>query len=102
MEINEQQPNLNIEIKEDVADGIYSNLAVINHSVMEFVVDFIQMMPGVPKPRVRSRIILSPMHAKRFAMAMAENVRRYEETHGEIDEPKGPAMPLNFGPTGQA
>ncbi|MBI1316776.1 DUF3467 domain-containing protein [bacterium] len=102
MDAHEAQPNLNIEIKEDVADGIYSNLAVINHSAMEFVVDFIQMMPGLPKPRVRSRIILSPMHAKRFAQAMAENVRRYEETHGEIDEPTGPQIPLNFGPAGQA
>lgn len=94
---------MNIEIKEDVADGIYSNLAIVNHSPSEFVVDFVQMMPGIPKARVRSRIILSPQHMKRLVRALSENVKRYEEANGQIDEGTPPTMAMPFGgPTGQA
>lgn len=99
-----QQGNqLNIELTPESADGTYSNLAIINHSQSEFVVDFVQIMPGMPKARVKSRIILTPQHAKRLSKALAENVARYEQMHGEIQEGEQPGMPLNFGgPTGQA
>jgi hypothetical protein len=97
-----KQGQINIELDENVADGIYSNLAIINHSVSEFVVDFVNIMPGVPKSKVKSRIILTPQHAKRLLKALGENVARFEYTHGEIKDYEQPPMPLNFGPTGQA
>ncbi len=102
MSDNQQQGQINIELDENTADGIYSNLAIINHSVSEFVIDFVKIMPGVPKAKVKSRIILTPQHAKRFLNAFAENIHRYENAHGEIKEVEQPPIPLNFGPTGQA
>lgn len=93
---------INIELDEKVAEGIYSNLAIINHSVSEFVIDFVSIMPGTPKSKVKSRIILTPQHAKRLLKAMAENVKRFETAHGEIKDYEQPPIPLNFGPTGQA
>jgi hypothetical protein len=96
------QNQLNIEIDEKMADGAYANLAIINHSVSEFVVDFINVMPGAPKSKVKSRIILTPQHAKRLAKALAENVKRFESNHGEIKDYDQPPLPLNYGPTGQA
>ena len=72
---NEQQ--INIELDEATAQGEYSNLAIINHSPSEFVVDFVAIMPGTPKAKVKSRIILTPEHAKRFHGALADNIRRY-------------------------
>lgn len=100
---NQQGQALNVELSPEAADGIYSNLAIINHSHSEFVVDFVQVMPGVPKARVKSRIILTPQHAKRLVRALNENVARFEQSHGEISEGEQPAIPLNFGgPTGQA
>ena len=93
---------LNIELDADVAQGIYSNLAIINHSQSEFVVDFISIMPGVPKSKVKSRIVLTPQHAKRFLKALHDNVSRFEKQHGVIKEQKQPAIPINFGPTGEA
>ena len=98
----ENKNQLNIEIDEKIADGMYANLAIINHSVSEFVVDFVNIMPGTPKSKVKSRIILTPQHAKRLAKALAENVKRFEKAHGEIRDYEQPPMPLNFGPTGQA
>ena len=97
-----KQNQLNIELDEAVADGIYSNLAIINHSVSEFVVDFVNVMPGTPKAKVKSRIILTPQHAKRLTKALAENVARFEKAHGEIKDYEQPPIPLNFGPAGQA
>lgn len=102
MSKDENQNQLNIEIDEKMADGTYANLAIINHSVSEFVVDFINVMPGAPKSKVKSRIILTPQHAKRLAKALAENVKRFESNHGEIKDYDQPPMPLNYGPTGQA
>jgi hypothetical protein len=96
------QTQLNIEIDEKIADGTYANLAIINHSVSEFVVDFINVMPGAPKSKVKSRIILTPQHAKRLAKALSENVKRFESNHGEIKDYDQPPLPLNYGPTGQA
>ena len=99
---NQQQGQINIELDEKVAEGIYSNLAIINHSASEFVVDFVTLMPGVPKAKVKSRIVLTPQHAKRFLKALGENIHRYELTNGEIKDTEQPQIPLNFGPAGQA
>jgi hypothetical protein len=96
---------ISIELNEEVAQGTYSNLAVITHSASEFVIDFVRIMPGIPKAQVKSRIIVTPEHAKRLIAALQDNVARYESVHGKIKEVKGtgPAMPLNFGgPTAQA
>lgn len=97
-----KQGQINIELDENIAEGTYSNLAIINHSVSEFVVDFVNIMPGVPKNKVKSRIILTPQHAKRLLKALHENVIRFENAHGEIKDYEQPPIPLNFGPTGQA
>jgi len=102
MSDNNQQGQINIELDEKIAEGIYSNLAIINHSASEFVVDFVTLMPGVPKAKVKSRIVLTPQHAKRFLKALGENIHRYELANGEIKDTEQPQVPLNFGPTGQA
>jgi len=85
MEQNPNQP-LNIEITEEIAEGSYANLAIITHSNAEFVIDFVNVMPGTPKSKVKSRVILTPMHAKRFMKALVENVERYEEANGAIGD----------------
>lgn len=93
---------INIEISDEVGEGIYSNLAIITHSPAEFIVDFVKMMPGVPKAKVKARIILTPQHAKRLFKAMKENVAKYEAIHGEIKDAEG-ELPYNFPtPTAQA
>ena len=102
MDNQKKDGQLNIELKEEVAEGTYSNLAIINHSVSEFVVDFINVMPGLPKAQVKSRIILTPQHAKRLLKALNDNVSRFEAAHGEIKEYDQPPIPINFGPTGEA
>jgi len=99
---NKTGQQINIELDADVAQGIYSNLAIINHSASEFVVDFVSIMPGVPKSKVKSRIILTPQHAKRLLKALADNVNRFENAHGEIKDFEQPPIPMNFGPTGEA
>jgi len=99
------QGQFNIELSEDVAEGVYSNLAIITHSPAEFVIDFVRIMPGVPKSKVKSRIILTPEHAKRHVAALSDNIAKYEAVHGPIREVKGsgPVMPVTFGgPTAQA
>ncbi len=94
---------INIELDEKIAEGIYSNLAIINHSSSEFVVDFVSIMPGAPKANVKSRIILTPQHAKRLIKALEDNVHRFEKSFGEIkDSDDSMISPLNFGPAGQA
>ena len=104
MEEKNQPPHLNIELTEEMAEGIYSNLAIITHSNSEFVIDFVKVMPGVPKAKVKSRIILTPQHAKRFLKALSENVRKFESQYGEITEADPINIPpMNFGaPTAQA
>ena len=97
-----KQGQINIELDEKVAEGTYSNLAIINHSVSEFVVDFVSIMPGTPKSKVKSRIILTPQHAKRLTKALLDNVNRFEQAHGEIKDYEQPPIPMNFGPTGEA
>jgi hypothetical protein len=102
---NEEQNQLNIELSEDVAQGTYSNLAIITHSPSEFVVDFILVMPGIPKANVKSRIILTPEHTKRLMMALQENIHKYEAMHGpiQIHEGQDNMVPMTFtGPAGQA
>lgn len=95
---------LNIELPEDISDGVYSNLAIISHSPSEFVVDFIRMMPNVPKAKVKSRVILTPQHAKRLLRALSENIEKFEAQFGPIDEPEQPPFPpMNFSvPKAQA
>ncbi|WP_298519332.1 DUF3467 domain-containing protein [uncultured Kordia sp.] len=97
---NEKQ--INIELDEETAEGTYSNLAIINHSATEFVVDFVNIMPGRPKAKVKSRIVLTPQHAKRLMKALGENIHRFEKAHGQIKEFEQPPIPMNFGPTGEA
>ena len=97
-----KQGQINIELDQAVAQGIYSNLAIINHSQSEFVVDFVTIMPGVPKSKVKSRIILTPQHAKRFLKALKDNVNRFENAHGAIKDNQQHPIPINFGPTGEA
>jgi hypothetical protein len=103
--MEEQQPNqLSVELPEDMAEGVYANLAMIAHSNSEFIIDFIRLMPGVPKAKVKSRVVITPEHAKRLLMALKENVQKYEETFGPIKEQADfPKFPMNFGgPIGEA
>lgn len=104
MEENQNNGNqFNIELTEEVADGIYSNLAIITHSNSEFVVDFVKVMPGVPKAKVKSRILLTPQHAKRLLAALGDNIAKYESVHGAIKQTESVGLPMNFGgPTAQA
>jgi hypothetical protein len=96
--INQNQ--INIELTEEVAEGVYSNLAMIAHSNSEFVIDFIRLMPGVPKAKVKARIVVTPDHAKRLLQALADNVKKYEETFGPIkNTDEAPRFPMNFGGT---
>lgn len=98
--MSDQEKNqLNIELDEQTAQGVYSNLVLINHSQTEFVIDFISVMPGMPKPKVKSRIVLAPQHAKRFLQALQENVQKFEEQNGQVSEEM---TPFSFGPAGQA
>lgn len=99
-----EQPNqLNIEISEEVAEGTYANLAIITHSHAEFVIDFVNVMPGAPKSKVKNRIILTPFHAKRFMKAIVENVQKFESVNGTIQDMEAVEIPFNFGgPTAQA
>ncbi|MCF8361559.1 MAG: DUF3467 domain-containing protein [Prolixibacteraceae bacterium] len=101
-EKKKNQNQLNIELNDEVAQGIYSNLAVITHSTSEFIVDFVRVMPGVPKAGVKSRIILTPEHAKRLLLALQDNVNKFEAQNGKISLPKGkgPQMPPMGGFSG--
>jgi len=83
---NQDPNNINIELNEVVAAGVYVNLALVNHSPSEFVLDFIQLMPGVQQAKVRSRVIIAPLHAKRVLAALQQNVANYEQQFGEIKE----------------
>ena len=97
------QKKINIEVKEDVANGIYSNLGIINHSPTEFVFDFATMMPGFAKAKVMSRIILSPEHAKKFMTALVQNISNFEKQNGSIKSIDLQKIPLDFGgPKAQA
>src|SRR5690606_37881436 len=97
-------PNqINIEISEEMAEGVYANLAVITHSHAEFVVDFVNVMPGTPKRKVKSRRNLTTQNAKRVMKAIIENIQRFEQMHGKIKDLEEVQVPFNFGgPTAQA
>lgn len=94
---NQQAQQFNIELDEETAEGVYSNLVMISHSPEEFILDFIRVMPGVPKARVKTRIIVSPQHAKRLLHALGDNIDKYESAHGEIEERTPPGQPIQFG-----
>jgi hypothetical protein len=100
----ENEHQLSIELSEEIAEGTYSNLAIITHSSSEFVIDFIRVVPGVPKAKVKSRIILTPEHAKRLVAALEENIEKFETANGIVKMQQGPTgFPMNFGGTmGQA
>ena len=99
----QNQNQLNIEISEEIAEGQYANLAIITHSHAEFVLDFVNVMPGTPKSKVKSRIILTPQHAKRLMKALADNVQKFEAVNGTIKDLEEVQIPLQFGgPTAQA
>ena len=86
MEDNPQNNNqLNIEVPEEIAEGVYSNFAIVGHSATEFVLDFVQILPGMPKAKVRSRVVVTPQHARRLLAALQENIEKYESVFGRID-----------------
>ncbi len=98
-ENNERE--LSIELDQEMADGVYANLVVINHSSSEFVLDFVNVMPGMPKAHVRSRVVLAPEHAKRLLAALADNIEKYENANGNISDNNSYTISL-FGVTGEA
>jgi hypothetical protein len=100
----EPEQQINIELSEEMAEGVYANLAMIAHSNTEFVIDFIRLMPGVPKAKVKSRVILTPEHAQRLLTALQDNIAKYEDNFGSIRETSEPMpFPMNFGgPMGEA
>ena len=93
---NPSNKNINIELDESIAQGSYSNLVIVNHSPTEFVLDFINVMPGTPKAKVRSRIILTPEHVKKFIKALDENLNKFESSFGEIKNFKKIVFPISF------
>ncbi len=101
---DKQQNQINIELPEDISEGVYSNLAIISHSQTEFVIDFIRMMPNLPKAKVKSRIVLTPLHAKRLLKALNDNLVKYEAQHGKVTGPSDAGLPpMNFNtPKAQA
>ncbi|KQS35926.1 DUF3467 domain-containing protein [Pedobacter sp. Leaf194] len=103
MEEQQNENQLNIELSEEIAEGIFSNLAIITHSNTEFVLDFIRVMPGLPKAKVKSRIILTPEHAKRLLTALEDNIQKFEHVNGRIKTQEEPPFTMGFGgPTAQA
>ncbi|MBK7094663.1 MAG: DUF3467 domain-containing protein [Saprospiraceae bacterium] len=104
---NTQQNQITIDLPEDIGEGTYANLAIIAHSQAEFVIDFVRTMPNVPKAKVKSRIIITPSHAKRLLHALTDNIKKYESQYGTIDMGQGGGgtmqfPPLNFTPTAKA
>lgn len=103
---NPEENQLNIELPEEIAEGAYVNLALIAHSPSEFVMDFIRVLPGIPKGKVKSRVVMTPDHALRLLNALQENISKYEENFGSISKENdlgGFDFPLNYnGPIGEA
>lgn len=93
---------IQIELSDEVAQGTYSNLAIISHSSSEFVLDFVRIMPGVPKAKVKSRIILTPEHAKRLLLALSDNIEKFEQQNGAISIQSDPGFLPPIGGIGQA
>lgn len=92
----ENNNQLNIELDEQTGQGTYANLAVISHSSSEFILDFVRVMPGVPKSKVQSRIIITPEHAMRLLNALQDNIKKYESNFGPISIQQS-KIPMNFG-----
>lgn len=105
-EKNQQQPGFALELSPEVANGEYANLALITHSSSDFILDFARILPGLPKPSVRSRVIMAPEHAKRLLQALQENIYKYEQVFGKIQIPNQPGgrtiAPFNTGKGGEA
>ena len=100
---NKNDQQINVELSEEIAEGVYSNLAMIAHSNSEFVIDFIRLMPGVPRAKVKSRVIITPDHAKRLLAALKDNIEKYEAAFGKISQGGGaPTFPISFGTPGEA
>jgi hypothetical protein len=99
--MDKKQNEINIELSEEVAEGQYSNLAIITHSQSEFILDFIQIMPGMPKGKVKSRVVMNPQNAKRLMLALNDNIKKFEAINNVIElGDQGPMMPpINFGGT---
>ncbi len=93
----QKEHQINIELPEEKADGTYTNFVVITHSSAEFIFDFTRVVPGTPKAKVQSRIIMAPQNAKAFLKALDVNVQRYEQQHGEIKVPGDNQMTGQFG-----
>jgi hypothetical protein len=94
---------INVELSEEVAEGVYCNLAMIAHSNSEFVIDFIRLMPGVPKAKVKSRVIITPEHAQRLLAALKDNIDKYEAAFGKINpKDEQSKFPISFGTPGEA
>lgn len=94
---NEKQ-QFQIELKPEMAGGVYSNLALITHSVNEFIMDFVQMLPGMPKAQVASRVIMAPEHAKRLLLALQDNIQKYESQFGQIKLQQAPKEGSTIAP----
>ena len=91
------EKEFSIDLKQEVAKGSYSNLAIITHSHSEFIIDFATMLPGLPKPEVSNRIIMTPEHAKRLFLALQDNVNKYEAQNGQINLGGGPKATIHMG-----
>lgn len=102
MENFKKENEIQIELSDEIAQGVYSNLAIISHSTSEFVIDFIRIVPGVPKAKVKSRIILTPEHAKRLLMALKDNIDKFEKQNGAIRIQNDPGFLPPIGGIGQA
>ncbi|XOD69275.1 MAG: DUF3467 domain-containing protein [Flavobacteriales bacterium AspAUS03] len=92
----ENKEELDVELPDHIADGVYANMGIINYSPTEFVLDFVSLMPGMPKARIKSRVILTPQHLKRLLQVIKENLDNYESHYGKIGEEQ--RMLINFSP----
>lgn len=92
-----QQQQINIELPPEQADGVYSNMAIITHSPAEFVIDFTRILPGVPRAKVHARVVMTPQHAKSLLLALEENIKKFEDQHGEIKVQAGQHQEKMFG-----
>jgi len=99
---NNKKNQLNIDLPETIAEGVYSNLAIISHSPSEFVIDFAQIAPAMQKAKVRSRVIMTPQHAKRLFRALADNIQKYEQNFGPIKDISDTVAPFTMGTGGEA
>ena len=104
--MDEHKQQFEIDLSREVAQGTYANLAIVAHSSSEFIVDFVRLMPGVPKPEVMSRIIMTPENMKRLMLTLQDNIRKFEQDNGVIriapNDSEDAVFPLNLDPRGQA